>query len=594
MAVKYNHINFTPPSGARKAAKRALEVRESKPPSERGMTAVGIARARDLINGVKLSPKTVRRMKAYFDRHQVDKNGSTWDEQGKGWQAWQGWGGDSGYSWAKKVVRQMNVADKKERSKQYALTSGDETISTKPTLKSSLQMMDLSSDFVGDFSNSETVSLKGFASVETVDRDGEIVSPLSFNIESFMNSPTLLVNHEYYTDKQGNRVAVGKVTKMSAAYISAESGDEWEIKDINTDELVGLFPKAKVPKLGVGDRGLFVEVDVTQPEIVSRVVNGDYGAFSWKGLTRKKTAVIDGEPVNRLSEVDLWEISLVNVPANNQATFVKKNINDSIDDLYVVQVQVSKSRFKTPESASNFLLSHHLSVENMRDDNGWYTVQQESPELYEISKSVRVRVNDDSVFILSPKKLEKPADLEGVSNSLPCKVGVRKMRLFSLNPDSLKALGDFNTVEKTLKIGETEIEVVEVSFKNVEVAAEVPDFAKMIEGKFQELEGKLDLTSFSNKISALESELNQIRESLSAKNAEQAGNTEAAAVAEEKKDEEVQEALKALQAQLEAVSKSIIVLGSAVAPQNARKEESAKSADVKPSEYDGFFGQFFK
>jgi chromosome segregation ATPase len=166
--------------------------------------------------------------------------------------------------------------------------------------------------------------------------------------------------------------------------------------------------------------------------------------------------------------------------------------------------------------------------------------------------------------------------------------------LFSLNPDSLKALGDFNTVEKTLKIGETEIEVVEVSFKNVEVAAEVPDFAKMIEGKFQELEGKLDLTSFSNKISALESELNQIRESLSAKNAEQAGNTEAAAVAEEKKDEEVQEALKALQAQLEAVSKSIIVLGSAVAPQNARKEESAKSADVKPSEYDGFFGQFFK
>jgi hypothetical protein len=454
-------------------------------------------------------------------------------------------------------------------------------------------MMDLSSDFVGDFSNSETVSLKGFASVETVDRDGEIVSPLSFNIDSFMNSPTLLVNHEYYTDKQGNRVAVGKVTKMSAAYISAESGDEWEIKDINTDELVGLFPKSKVPKLGVGDRGLFVEVDVTQPEIVSRVTKGDYGAFSWKGLTRKKTAVIDGEPVNRLSEVDLWEISLVNVPANNQATFVKKNIGDSIDDLYVVQVQVSKSRFKTPESASNFLLSHHLSVENMCDDNGWYTVQQESPELYEISRSVRVRVNDDSVFILSPKKLEKPADLEGVSNSLPRKVGVRKMRLFSLNPDSLKALGDFNTVEKTLKIGETEIEVVEVSFKNVEVAAEAPDFAKMIEGKFHELEGKLDLTSFSNKISALESGLNEIRESLSAKNAEQAENTEAA-VAEEKKDEEVQEALKALQAQLEAVSKSIIVLGSAVAPQNARKEESAKSADVKPSEYDGFFGQFFK
>ena len=170
------------------------------------------------------------------------------------------------------------------------------------------------------------------------------------------------------------------------------------------------------------------------------------------------------------------------------------------------------------------------------------------------------------------------------------------MRLFSLNPDSLKALGDFNTVEKTLKIGETEIEVVEVSFKNVEApaATETPDFASVIEGKFAELEGKLDLTSFSNKIAALESGLNELRESLSAKNAEQPEKTEEVVQAEEKKDEEVQEALKALQAQLEAVSKSISVLGSTVAPQATRKEESAKSVDAQPSEYESFFGQFFK
>jgi hypothetical protein len=111
--AKYDGIDFTPPQGARDAAKRALDVRETKPPSQRGMTAVGIARARDLMNGVKLSPDTARRMKAFFDRHEVDKNGSTWDEQGKGWQAWNGWGGDAGYSWARKVVRQMNAIDKK-------------------------------------------------------------------------------------------------------------------------------------------------------------------------------------------------------------------------------------------------------------------------------------------------------------------------------------------------------------------------------------------------------------------------------------------------------------------------------------------------
>jgi lambda family phage portal protein len=110
---KYDGIDFTPPEGAKEAAKRALDVREKKPASQKGMTPVGIARARDLMNGVKLSPDTVRRMKAFFDRHEVDKKGATWDEQGKGWQAWNGWGGDAGYAWARKVVGQMEARDKK-------------------------------------------------------------------------------------------------------------------------------------------------------------------------------------------------------------------------------------------------------------------------------------------------------------------------------------------------------------------------------------------------------------------------------------------------------------------------------------------------
>ena len=113
---KYSHIDFTPPEGARKAAERALRRRADKPQSQRGMTAVGIARARDLIAGKRLSPETVKRMLAYFTRHEVDKQGSTWDGYGKGRQAWDGWGGDAGFAWARKVVKQMNAADNKTTS----------------------------------------------------------------------------------------------------------------------------------------------------------------------------------------------------------------------------------------------------------------------------------------------------------------------------------------------------------------------------------------------------------------------------------------------------------------------------------------------
>lgn len=113
VAKKYAHIDFKPPQGAREAAERALKRRADKPQSQRGMTAVGIARARDLIAGKRLSPDTVKRMLAYFTRHEIDKQGSTWDEYGKGRQAWDGWGGDAGYAWARKVVNQMKAADEK-------------------------------------------------------------------------------------------------------------------------------------------------------------------------------------------------------------------------------------------------------------------------------------------------------------------------------------------------------------------------------------------------------------------------------------------------------------------------------------------------
>jgi capsid protein len=108
VTIDFETNTYIPTVAIADNAKRALEIRDKKPASQRGMTSVGIARARDLMNRRPLSEETVRRMKAYFDRHESDKNGETWDEQGKGWQAWNGWGGDEGYSWATAIVERLN------------------------------------------------------------------------------------------------------------------------------------------------------------------------------------------------------------------------------------------------------------------------------------------------------------------------------------------------------------------------------------------------------------------------------------------------------------------------------------------------------
>jgi hypothetical protein len=64
-----------------------------------------VARARDISNRKTLSPETVRRMHAFFSRHEKNKAGG---EDDAGYIAWLLWGGDSGQSWAKRKVDQMN------------------------------------------------------------------------------------------------------------------------------------------------------------------------------------------------------------------------------------------------------------------------------------------------------------------------------------------------------------------------------------------------------------------------------------------------------------------------------------------------------
>jgi len=93
-------IDLKPTESMANNARRGLELRAK---FGRGGTAVGVARARDLVNGRDLSPETVARMYSFFSRHEVDKQGKDWDNAERpsnGKIAWLLWGGDSGFAWS--------------------------------------------------------------------------------------------------------------------------------------------------------------------------------------------------------------------------------------------------------------------------------------------------------------------------------------------------------------------------------------------------------------------------------------------------------------------------------------------------------------
>ena len=124
--AKYDHINFIPPETVSKNAIRGLELRSKAKKSNKGGLSnkqaakegvgSGVQRAVNLKNRTKLSPETVRRMKAFFDRHEknakIDKGKKP--EEDNGYIAHLLWGGDAGRTWANKVVDQMNRADEKK------------------------------------------------------------------------------------------------------------------------------------------------------------------------------------------------------------------------------------------------------------------------------------------------------------------------------------------------------------------------------------------------------------------------------------------------------------------------------------------------
>jgi HK97 family phage major capsid protein len=106
-------INTSPSDGMVDEAERGLDWREEY---GRGGTAVGVARARDIINGRDLSINTVKRMYSFFARHEVDKQAEGFSPGEEGYPsagriAWALWGGDPGFSWSKRIVKRLDSLD---------------------------------------------------------------------------------------------------------------------------------------------------------------------------------------------------------------------------------------------------------------------------------------------------------------------------------------------------------------------------------------------------------------------------------------------------------------------------------------------------
>lgn len=100
---------YKPTEGMKSAARAALEWKKQ---GKRGGTAVGLARANQIVRGDTLSESTVKRMYSFFSRHEVDKKAKGFSPGEEGYPspgrvAWNLWGGDAGFAFARGHVASM-------------------------------------------------------------------------------------------------------------------------------------------------------------------------------------------------------------------------------------------------------------------------------------------------------------------------------------------------------------------------------------------------------------------------------------------------------------------------------------------------------
>lgn len=189
-----------PTDGMKTEAQRGLDWRRE---FGRGGTEVGIARARDIVNGSNLSDDTVKRMYSFFSRHEVDKQAEGFRPGEDGYPsngriAWALWGGDAGYSWARDKVKAMD----ENRAAPDALN-------------------------VGDFVEWDSSGGMARGEIERIVREGTLEIPDSeFSIDATEEDPAALIR--IYRDGESTDTLVGHrfstLTKISA--IESEDDDD--------------------------------------------------------------------------------------------------------------------------------------------------------------------------------------------------------------------------------------------------------------------------------------------------------------------------------------------------------------------------------
>ena len=311
--------NFTPTKAMRSEAQRGLDWRKE---FGRGGTDIGVARARDIVNGKNLPMDTVRRMASFFARHAVDKKAQGFNPGEDGYPsngriAWALWGGDAGQTWAENIVATVDT----DRSAPVRDSLPDAVLER------------LTDEQRTKLTDSRTTK-RGKVDVEvrTVAQAPTIAAADSgtFNLRGYATV------YDYAYPIAGGPEAGGWTEIIERGATAKSINDGADVRLLMDHAGIPLARTASgTMRLVSDDMGMMVDADLDPSSpyaqsVRSAVLRGDADQMSFAfRVTRQEWN--EDYTERRIKEVQLFDASVVTYPAS-EATVVQMN-NTTVEDL---------------------------------------------------------------------------------------------------------------------------------------------------------------------------------------------------------------------------------------------------------------------
>lgn len=301
-----------PNKGMQENAARGLELRREY---GRGGTAVGVARARDIINGKDLSDRTIKRMYSYFSRHESNYAEHYGEKEPDGGPnaytiAWLLWGGDAGFSWSKRLVEQMDD----DRYIEH-----EESIEEK-------SMTDEVKEKVEEIEVSEMTDQERF--IEEVQH--RAISMGRNVLDEDNRTIEMSVSSEKPVDRSFG-VEILDHTRQSMDLEFLESGNAPLLLDHDMEKQIGIIESVKLDEQEKKLRAVVrFGRGTLASEVFDDVVDGIRKNVSI-GYTVKKMKKEEGGSY-RVVDYKIHEVSIVSIPADSDV-----GVNRAVDDVTVVE-----------------------------------------------------------------------------------------------------------------------------------------------------------------------------------------------------------------------------------------------------------------